>query len=343
MKTTEKIRLSGSIFATAQKCPASLTIEFSKKLMSEEGYASDGTDAHEEIAADIESVRRFLPPKSKDLVEYNATPRIEHMYGIFNVSGETDWHGVDYKKGVLYVYDWKTGPMGIEALGEHQVEFYAFLILRSLTKSQLKQLHTVELALVAPGLNQKKTFTRSVSELMESVETKLDAIETAIKKKEKPKPGSHCRFCSKRFVCVELRDELKRFAEPRFQGNLLKTVTAADLKTLAVASAVIADIRKYVAELIENGSPVPGVSIQYQNAARVFDETVDVRMLAEKLGAEPEQLVKSKMLTPAQLEKAGFDLAPVDEFVTLTKRKVLKVEAPTAQKKPVTKKTKVTK
>ena len=42
MKKTEKIRLSGSIFAIAQKCPASLTVKFSKKLMSEEDFAQDG-------------------------------------------------------------------------------------------------------------------------------------------------------------------------------------------------------------------------------------------------------------------------------------------------------------
>lgn len=63
--------LSGSVFAIAQKCPASLTIEFSRKLMEErEDFADDGTGEHAKIAADIEQVRRFLPDKAPGLVEH---------------------------------------------------------------------------------------------------------------------------------------------------------------------------------------------------------------------------------------------------------------------------------
>lgn len=318
----EKLRLSGSIFSIAQKCPASLTIPFSKKLMSDGKEAADGTDEHEKIANDIESMRRFLPD-FKDTFEHIERQR-ELEYKDFNLSGGIDYYALSYEHETLYVVDWKTGPMGIDHLGPAQIEFYAFIILKTLAKIELKRIKKVELSLVSPRLNQKKTFTRTPQEIL-ALTDKFDLILEAIKKKQKPIPGEHCRYCNKRFVCTEFKEELKKFAGMTGKKGGL---TAEDLRTLSIAEAAIKDIKNYVKELLENGHPIPGVRMETQNAARVFAEGVDALMISEASGIEHSQLFSEKLKTPSQLEKEGFDLSPVQEFIVTTTRKVLKVESP---------------
>lgn len=330
----EQIYLSGSSFSIAQKCPASLALKFSKKLMAERQDAQEGTDAHEVIAEDIESMRRFLPEKTKHLEEH-IEDRLEMTYRSFKLSGGIDYYALDFKDGALHVTDWKTGPMGIDHLGPAQIEFYAFLILTGISKEKLKKIKSVVLSLVSPRLNQKKTFTRTVFEILEQKE-KFNLILKSLAKKEKPQTGEHCRWCSKRFVCPQLRDEMKRFADPEIYGKSLVKITAEDLKTLSVAAAVITDVRKYVVELLENGQVIPGVRIEMQNAGRIFSEGVDEFMLAKTLGTAPENLTDKKMKSPAALEKAGYNLDPLAEFISLTQRKVLKVETEEKTKKTVT-------
>lgn len=336
--------LSGSNFAIAQKCPASLTIDFSKKLMSDGAEAADGTDAHEEIAADIEKMRRYLPAKVPGMVEHEDRNRnrIVLKTGVWNLSGLPDYRAIVLHEGKLYIVDWKTGPAGIDHLGADQIEFYAYLVLMDMTPAARAKIEDVHLSLVSPRLNAQKHFLRDAKELVKDVSEKLKAIERAVGRGQKPQPGDQCRWCNKRFVCVEFRNELKRFADPQIFGTdgrrkeALQKITAEDLKTLSVAAAAIADIRKYVSELVKNGAGIPGVRVEVQNAARVFASGVDAAMIAKALGVKPAQIMEQKMRTPGQLEKDGFDLAPAAEYIVTTTREIVKVEvAPetTAQKK----------
>lgn len=331
----EKLYLSGSAFAIAQECPASLTIKFSGKLMADGKDAAAGTDEHEKIADDIESVRRFLPEKHETMQEHVEPSRLEVEYKDFRLSGKPDYYAIDDKTKTLHVVDWKTGPMGVGHLSASQLDFYSYLVLRKI-KTPFR--YSVESELVSPRLNQRKKFTRNPAELSADVESKLDAILKAVKKKEKPQAGDHCRYCNKRFVCVVLREELKRFADPEVFGTdgvrkeKLQKITAEDLKTLAIASAAITDIRKYVSELVEHGAGPAGVRVETQNAARIFAEGVDVHMIADALGQQgPDNITEQKLKTPAQLEKAGFTLDAVQEYIVTTQRKVLKVEVPKKQ------------
>ena len=328
--------LSGSGFAIAQKCPASLTIEFSKKLMADGKEAADGTDAHEEIAGNIESMRKYLPAKVPGLVEH-IEERLSVKTGVFNLSGGPDYYAYNLREGVLYVVDWKTGPAGIDHLGADQIEFYAFLALLSMTPAARKQIEDVRLSLVSPRLNSQKRFGRPAAVLIEDIQEKLKLIERAVGRGQKPQPGEQCRWCNKRFVCVELRNELKRFADPQTFGTdghrkeALQKITAEDLKTLSIAAAAIADIRKYVSELVENGPGIPGVRVEVQNAARFFAEGVDAALIAKALGVRPVQIMEQNLRTPAQLEKDGFDTTKVAEYMVISQRKTLKVEAPKKQ------------
>lgn len=346
MKTN--FRLSGSIFSIAQKCPGSLAISLPRKLMEERQDAQEGTDAHEVIADDIESVRRFLPAKTKTLQEH-IEEEVSGTYKGLKLSGGVDYWSVDFTAGILYVYDWKTGPMGIDHLGPAQIEFYAYLILLSFGVKGLK-IKEVILCLVSPRLNQKKIFTRTPDDLIK-LERAFDLILSGIKKKEKPQPGEWCRWCSKRFVCVEFRNELKRFAEPSFHGKPLQRITAGDLKTLAVAAVAVADIRKYVMEMLANGVSIPGVCVENQNAARIFGDGIDAGILAERLSDEittrkAVEFLSYKLKTPAQLEKEGFLLDRITDLISTTQRKVLKIESVpegSTKKQPKSKTTEKTK
>jgi len=330
--------LSGSSFSIAQKCAASVTIEFSKKLMSDGQEASEGTDAHEVIANDIESMRRFLPVKHDKLTEY-VERRLETDYDKFWLSGGVDYFAIDYRDGVLYVTDWKTGPMGIDHLGPAQLEFYAYLILMDLAASQRKKITSVILALVSPRLNQKKTFTVSVNEIL-ALSEKFDAILQAIEKKQKPQTGEHCRYCNKSVVCPELRAELIRFTEPKFQGQLVK-LTAQDLKLLTIAATKIDDIKKYAKELIEHGTPIPGTRLEWRNSARVFSQDIDGASIAKALGVRLDSISEVKIKSPAQLEKAGFKLDKVNDFITLTGGMQLKIDVEGGAKAQKTKPQKI--
>ncbi len=321
--------LSGSSFAIAQKCPASLTIEFSNKLMADDREAEEGTDWHARIEADLEQVRRFLP--EKDTVHEITEQRFTLAQGPFQLSGGVDYHAIEKTApGKLFVVDWKTGPAGIDHLSAAQIEFYTYLILKS---KKFPRSIPVELSLVSPRLNQQKHFNRTAQEILDDVDGKLGEIEKAIKRGDKPAPGEHCRYCNKRYICPQLRAELKRFADPAIFGidgvrkEALQKITAEDLKTLSIAAAAIQDIRKYVSEMIANGQEIPGCRVEYQNAARIFAEGVDAPMIAKKLGVRVSQIVEEKLKTPSQLEKAGFVLDRVQDFIQTTTRKTLKVEA----------------
>jgi len=128
----------------------------------------------------------------------------------------------------------------------------------------------------------------------------------AVKKALRPNApfaaGDHCRWCAAKPICPILSGGVMRALQTSLKAldadNLAAAVRDAD-----VLEEWVKDVRALAHQVLEQGLPVPGFKLVPKRATRQWVEEDKARDALAAL-LPPDELMVSKLVSPAQAEKA---------------------------------------
>lgn len=321
--------LSGSVFATAIKCPGSLHFDVTANPFEKRNKgAKAGTEKHAEIENDLSLIERYLPAswniaemqKAKTLL-----PEIQlsGKYKTLTLGGKADLIAFDHK--TLYVYDWKTGYQDVSDMDPEQLVFYAYVFLMNAKPAIRAGLTNVNVRYVNPDSNTSSAYLFKTAELIKTVEKHFEKI---LKDLEKPDQkalfaGMHCRYCKAQIVCPRLRKQLLGYANPKFRDVRTEDWTDEEIGLLPVAESIIKKVKDDIKTRIDAGLMQSGFEVTRAAGTRSFIYGVDAVEVAKRLQTDPIAVQKSDLLSPAELEK-DFDINCLSDLIAQPPRRILK-------------------
>lgn len=339
---SKKYFLSGSVFATALKCPGSLHFTVTANPFEKRNKNADaGTAKHDEIENDLSLVERFLP-SSWNLNEMQATGRLSvemklsGSYKTLTIGGKADLLAVD--SGTLYIYDWKTGWQDVSEMEPEQLLLYGYMALNI---RFVKNIENVHLSYINPDSGTSNGWRMTPAELVSTVEKHFENILKGIAKPGEKAlvAGQQCRYCKNQTVCPRLKKLLTGYANPKFRDVLTENWTDEEIGLLPVAEKIIKSVKEDIKNRIDAGMQQSGFEVTRQAGTRSFIYGVDSVEVAARLGTDPIAVTKTDLLSPAQLEK-DFDISclsdlivqPSNRFLRAKKKEVEKVAKKASKK-----------
>jgi hypothetical protein len=200
------------------------------------------------------------------------------------------------------VLDWKFGDgVAVEVEENAQALFYAAAARRTAdTWWAFEDVTEIECIIVQPP--EVKRWVTSPKRVQRFEKELFAAVKKAMRADAPFAAGDHCRWCAAKPICPILSGGVMR----ALQTSL--TALDADLLAAAVRDADvledwIKDVRALAHQLLEQGLPVPGYKLVPKRATRQWvDEDKAKEVLTDFLS--PEELTVSKLVSPAQAEKA---------------------------------------
>lgn len=214
--------------------------------------------------------------------------------------------------GRAVVLDWKFGDGVVVEVEENaQAMFYAAAAMRTPeTKWAFDGAAEIECVIVQPPFVKRwvttpKRITKFEKELMR-------AVKTALRPKAPFSAGDHCRWCNAKPICPVLSGGVMRAVQTSLKA-LDADHLAAAVRDADVLEEWIKEVRALAHQMLEQGLPVPGYKLVPKRATRQWvDEDKAKDVLSDFL--PPEELMVTKLASPAQAEKAlkkrKIDLPP---------------------------------
>ena len=250
----------------------------------------------------------------EQVVKFHDVPELEGVFGSADMIGFTPTNAEDK---TCVVVDFKFGHHPVKASGNRQLKFYAAAALTDPDNRELIEENSwVRTVIIQPSVygddydvapvtqHELGAFTANLVLALE-----LDALNES----------EHCRFCPAVSICPLKKKELDKFKE-------LDVEVAEDLtRILDAAEAIEQTIKKARAAAttaLEAGMEIPGYKLVAKRATRQWagneDKVLELAGKARKL--KREDYTSSKLLSPAQLEKAckakGVDFKKFEEYCT---------------------------
>ena len=322
--------VGGSTAKRVMHCPGSVALSATVPPRPSSKYADEGTLLHDIIARVLEHsqppefylgteyegivltqdlIDRKLAPALAALEEIDPTHDMVFMaeakvgFGdlIPGVFGSTDLLG--NLGGRAIVLDWKFGDGVMVSPEENeQLMFYAAAAMRTPeTAWAFIDATEVELIIVQPPYT--KRWTTTVERVRQFEYDLTVAVERAQAPDAALKMGDHCRWCPAKAVCPLMTGAVDRALKTQVTaldaGSIGAYLDQADL-----IEQWLSDLRGLAHAMIETGTSVPGWKLVPKRATRQWvDENVAHKSLQEA-GLEEEDLYVSKLVSPAQAEKA---------------------------------------
>jgi hypothetical protein len=322
--------VGGSTAKRVMHCPGSVALSATVPPRPSSKYADEGTLLHDIIARVLEHSQ---PPEfylgteyegialTEDLIDRKLAPALAALdeidpaqgmvfmaeakvgFGdlIPGVFGSTDLLG--NLDGRAIVLDWKFGDGVMVSPEENeQLLFYAAAAMRTPeTAWAFIDATEVELIIVQPPYT--KRWTTTVERVRQFEYDLTVAVERAQAPDAALKMGDHCRWCPAKVVCPLMTGAADRALKTQVTsldaGSIGAYLDQADL-----VEQWLADLRGLAQSMIETGTSVPGWKLVPKRATRQWvDENVAHKSLQEA-GLEEEDLYVSKLVSPAQAEKA---------------------------------------
>jgi hypothetical protein len=204
------------------------------------------------------------------------------------------------------VLDWKFGD-GVDVAVEEnpQAMFYAAAAMRTPKVAwAFKDATSIECIIVQPTATTPVKCWRTTPARIRAFERQLFA---AVKEALGPDPsmqsGDHCRWCAAKPVCPLLTG-----AVDRARRTSLQNIDAARLGEMLEQAPLIenylAEVRALAQHMLEEGVPVPGFKLVQKRAIRQWVSADEAMTALTRLGLDSEELTETKMVGPAQAEKA---------------------------------------
>jgi hypothetical protein len=211
------------------------------------------------------------------------------------------------------VLDWKFGD-GVDVAVEEnpQAMFYAAAAMRTPKVAwAFKGVTSIECIIVQPTAAVPVKCWRTTPNRIRDFERQLFA---AVKEALGPEPsmetGDHCRWCAAKPVCPLLTGAVDRALKTSLQ-NIDAARLGEMLEQAPLIEEYLASVRALAQQLLENGEPVPGFKLVQKRATRQWVDVDEAQaalvalVLKEAgLGFEDTELMETKLVSPAQAEKA---------------------------------------
>jgi len=320
--------VGGSTAKRVINCPGSVALVQQMPERPSSKYADEGTLLHNVIAQILDSDtavpedflgerygeqeltqelidEKLLPALAAldeidpdDRMQYAVETMVEFGELLPGVFGSTDLLGrIDDKAIVL---DWKFGDGVIVEVEENdQLMFYAAAAMRTAKAQWVFEGATeIECVIVQPPSIRRWTTT---PERIKRFERELVA---AVKEAQRPDArlaiGEHCRWCAAKPICPQMNGLVQRTALKRVQ-DLDVTQINEYLKQAEIVEQWINDLRALAFQMAESGVKLPDHKLVAKRATRQWADGAKDALLA--LGLTESELMESKMLSPAQVEK----------------------------------------
>ncbi len=216
------------------------------------------------------------------------------------VFGSTDLIGRIGDRAI--VLDWKFGDgVAVEVEENAQALFYAAAAMRTdSVKWAFEGVKEIECVIVQPPF--VKRWVTSPKRVIKFERELFRAVKTALRPKAPFAAGDHCRWCAAKPICPILSGGVQRAVKSALV-ELDADLLASYVRDADVLEEWIKDVRALAHQMLEQGLQVPGYKLVPKRAVRQWiDEDKAKDALAAHL--TPEELTVTKLVSPAQAEKA---------------------------------------
>jgi len=239
----------------------------------------------------------------------------------------------------LDVIDYKYGQgVEVSALGNSQMRLYGLGALHDF--GEIYEIETVSLHIFQPRKDNISVEDLTASELFAwGEEVKPRAAQAAVGQGEHV-AGAHCRFCPHAGRCQALADVCQSLVS--FGGGTAVVTSLAPWQVseiLAHESMITAwlnAVKERALATLLDGGEIPGFKVVAGRARRGWADDLEVGQFLLEVGYTKEQITKTELLSPAQMEKA----IGKKKFAELCSGHVLAIPgsptvAPASDKRPV--------
>ena len=204
------------------------------------------------------------------------------------------------------VLDWKFGD-GVDVAVEEnpQAMFYAAAAMRTPKVAwAFKGVTHIDCVIVQPTAAKPVKWWRTTPDRIRAFERQLFA---AVKEALGPEPsmqsGDHCRWCAAKPVCPLLTGAVDRALKTSLQ-NIDAARLGEMLEQAPLIENYLAEVRALAQHMLEEGVPVPGFKLVPKRATRQWVDADKAQAALAALGLEDTELTETKLVSPAQAEKA---------------------------------------
>jgi hypothetical protein len=163
---------------------------------------------------------------------------------------------------------------------------------------------SIECIIVQPTAAVPVKCWRTTPDRIRAFERQLFA---AVKEALGPEPsmqtGDHCRWCAAKPVCPLLTGAVDRAMKTSLQ-NIDAARLGEMLEQAPLIEEYLASVRALARQMLENGEPVPGFKLVQKRATRQWIDADKAQAALAALGLEEMELTETKLVSPAQAEKA---------------------------------------
>lgn len=225
----------------------------------------------------------------------------------------------------LIVYDFKYGKgVPVEAIENKQMLYYAI----GAAGDKLMDFKSIELVIIQPRAEHPQgpvrrwvTTPQYVNTFKQELAKRIKATRTS----DKTETGKWCRFCSAKMICPATRSKVNEIAKVDFQepvkSNALRTpdqLTPLELKTLLdnadLIENYIKEVKEYAFNLLNRGGTVEGYKLVKGGKAHRKWENEELAASMLELEFGEDEIYKTSLKSPAQIEKLGNSAKEVVEL-----------------------------
>lgn len=288
-------------------------------------FADEGTLAHE-VA---EAVARGQMPPDKALITQEM---IDHANGYYDyIQERLKGHDailleqrVDFSPWVpdgfgtcdciiiqgdtLTIIDYKYGVgVPVSAKGNPQMKLYALGALNDYGFAY--DVDKVEMHIYQPRINNISDDSLTVEELLEWGETVKPIANLAAKGKGKYKAGPHCKFCPHAGRCRALTKTCTEYVQNQDIRVAVPVLAPHEIAEILQAEPLITlwlkRVREQALTSMMDGGEIPGYKVvEGKLGNRKWKNELDVADALKSAGYDTEDYTETKLLSPAQMDKA---------------------------------------
>lgn len=208
----------------------------------------------------------------------------------------------------LDVIDYKYGQgVEVSAVGNSQMRLYGLGALHDF--GDIYEIETVSLHIFQPRKDNISVETIPASELLAwGADIKPIAADAA-EGRGNHSPGAHCRFCPHAGVCPALASTCLAMCgeqgveRPIAVPTLTPQEVADILSQEPMISAWLKAVKERALASLLDGDEIPGFKVVAGRASRSWADELKVCDALIKAGYTREQITKTEVLSPAQMEK----------------------------------------
>jgi len=330
------LSVSPSAWMVWEKCALSLQAVKSPLILERDEYAKEGTRLHG-IIADVlrgrlsfndvqddpdnvalirfavETVKAELSGNTNFAVESGLSVKVKNV----TFSGTADC--IFTNGDTVIVIDHKMGWREVEAEGNSQLKLYAHM--EAASNKKIKRWKGI----IINARFNSVSYTGGNIEPDYLANTAKDL--TARTAKKQYQTGNHCAYCQRLSICKKIRAEIVKWTRPGAIDSITREPEklAEALRLAKPAEKLFDTIKKEAQLFIDLGGVIPGVALEYTAGTRAWPRDLSVEEIAGRIGiADVTKMFDTKILSPAQAEKAGADKTAVNSIAIRPPRKGFK-------------------